>query len=284
MNTLRVATYNLLHGGQDGGNRTRLDTALEILREAEPDVVALQEAKGFEREGGRLLFEVENRLGMRGQLALAPRTGQNTAVFVAPALGLLGFEADDLHFHHTAAIATLAAPGVAAEITVISVHLSPLSPETRLAEAAQLAGFAAPGSWTILAGDFNSPGPADPEPGDWGSLPAHFRVRYLNDAGDASDRRAGARLGAAGFVDVAAELQTNDETSVPTRGFPDSEFVPFRSDQVLVTPPLATRAVTHKVLKDDRTDTASDHYPVVVDFDLDRVGPTARPVAFGTMR
>lgn len=268
MSSLRVATYNLLNGGHDGDDPRRLYEALEVLREASADVVMLQEARGFDRDGARLLFEVERQLGLRGQLALAPHTGQNTAVFLAPRIELHSFTVDAVHFHHAAAFAAVAVPGLTPELTLASVHLSPISPSARLAEAGHLAGLGAPDRWTIVAGDCNSPGPQDPEPGDWKSLPTHFRVRYLDDAGQSSDRRALSLLAAAGFSDVADELGQSAEPTVPTRGYPDVEFVDFRADHVLASPPLAGRATSHRVLKEERTHRASDHYPVVVEFDL----------------
>ena len=202
MSTLRVATYNLLHGGQGGGDRTRLDAALEVLTESNPQILMLQEARGFECDGGRLLHEVERRLGMRGCLGLAPHTAQNTAVFLAPSVELRAFATDSVRFHHAGARATVALPGLEPELTLVSVHLSPVSPAARLAEVALLADLAAP------------------------------------------DRS----------------------------GYPEAEFVPFRADRVLLSPPLADRVVGHEVIREERTDRASDHYPVVVDLDVEWEG------------
>jgi endonuclease/exonuclease/phosphatase family metal-dependent hydrolase len=265
---LRIATYNVLNGGHDGADPRRLERALAVLVRAEADIVLLQEARGFERDGSRLLFDAERQLGMRGQLAGAPHTGQHTAVFTAPTLTLRSFVSDSVHFHHAAAVAEVSLPDSGQELTVASVHLSPTSPHARLAEAGHLAALAAPDRRAIIGGDFNSPGPTDPEPPDWDRLPPHFRVRYLDDQGATSDRRALALLAAAGFTDIGEELGARAEATVPTAGFPASEFVPFRSDHVLVGPALAGRAISHAVLRDDITDHASDHYPVVVELDL----------------
>ena len=272
MSALRIATYNLLHDGQDEEDRSRLDAALEVLREAAPHVVMLQEARRFEADGGRLLLEVERRLGMRGWLALAPHTGQNTAVLVAPPIEPRAFAADPVRFHHAAAHLTVALPGLGPELTLVSVHLSPASPAARLAEAAHLADLAATDRFSIVAGDCNSPGPGDPEPGDWERLPAHFRVRYLDEAGERSDRRALRLLAAAGFADAATALGAGAEPTVPTTGHPDAEFVDFRADRVLVSPPLADGIVGQRMIRDERTHRASDHYPVVVDLDLPWAG------------
>jgi exodeoxyribonuclease-3 len=64
----------------------------------------MQEAKGFDAAGGTLLFALEARIGMRGFLAVAPRTGQNVAIFVRDPLIPLAFEADGNNFHHALAM------------------------------------------------------------------------------------------------------------------------------------------------------------------------------------
>jgi endonuclease/exonuclease/phosphatase family metal-dependent hydrolase len=273
-------SYNVLNGGGEDRSAPRWLAEVEAIRETNPGVLLVQEARGFDLDGAAGLYEAERQLGMRGLLACAPRTGQHTAVFLAPDVRPVRFQPDSDHFHHALAQATIAVPGLATPITVASIHLSPLSPALRLAEVGWLAGLAAPGSLAVIAGDANSLAPGDPEPQDWGRLPAHFRVRYLDPATGTADRTALRFLHAAGFVDAAAALDdAAPAPTVPTRGFPEAEFVPFRSDHVLLSPAISGALSAYRVLDEDRTHQASDHLPVVVDLDLTRLAEVAEVAA-----
>lgn len=266
---MRVMSYNVLNGGRDAGNDKLWRTTVEVIGEVAPDVLLVQEARGFDADGGRALFAAEEDLDMRGLLAVAPRTGQHTAVFFRPGIQPLRFDPDSDHFHHALAQATLAVPGFDQPVTVASIHLSPLSPALRAAEVGSLAGLAAADQYAIVAGDANSLAPGDPEPTDWDKLPAHLRVRYLAPAADgrspAADRSALAYLHAAGFTDAAAARGQAAIPTVPAPGFPQAEFVPFRCDHILLSPRLAPALTGYRVIDDARTATASDHLPVVAD-------------------
>ena len=51
--TLKVMTWNIKTGGGE-----RLDAILAVLDRERPDVLALQELRGFDRHGGRRMREV----------------------------------------------------------------------------------------------------------------------------------------------------------------------------------------------------------------------------------
>lgn len=267
---MRIMSYNLLNGGRDNGSDKRWRTAAEVINNAAPDVLVVQEARGFDADGGRHLYTAEHDLGMRGLLALAPSTGQHTAVFFKPQIRPLRFDPDADHFHHALAQAMLVVPGFDQPITIASMHLSPFSPALRAAEVGWLAGLAAPDLLTVIAGDANSLAPGDPEPA-WAKLPAHFRVRHLLPAAPGqppvADRSTMAYLHSAGFIDAAAAQGQTATPTVPTAGFPKAEFVPFRSDHALLSPRLAPALTGYHVIDDVRTATASDHLPLMIDLD-----------------
>jgi exodeoxyribonuclease III len=249
-------TWNLLNGGTDGADRKRAELHEQVIREVKPEVLLVQEARGFLDDGQRLLFESERRWGLRGFVGCAPDTGQHTGVFIHPELVPLSFRVDSVHFHHAASVLTVAVPGAPAPLTLVSVHLCPSHPDARRMEVAHLAGLVSPGQLVVVGGDCNSPSPDDPNV-DLAPLPAHFRVRYLGRDGDA-DRGAIQVLLDAGFI----ELVGDERPTVPTAAFPGVEFVPFRADHLFVTAQLGDHAVA-RVVVDERTDIASDHYPVV---------------------
>lgn len=263
---MKVMSYNTLFGGFDSTDDRRFLAQKKVVEAVDPDILLVQEAKNFEANGNRRLYAVETAFNRRGFLALALHTGQNTAIFVRDGIQPISFESDATHFHHAAAFGTFNVPGFEQPITVISAHLCPFGAHVRLTEAAYLASHAAPDKLTIVAGDFNSVSPYDPEPIGWETLPSHFQARYLSLDGKISDKRILETLYLAGFVDIAHQFNQHQESTVPGKAFKGTEFIPFRSDYILASAALAKAATSYAVIKNDYTDIASDHYPVVAEF------------------
>ncbi|SAK89435.1 Endonuclease/Exonuclease/phosphatase family protein [Caballeronia arationis] len=268
MTTLTVLTYDTLFAGRDGGTDRRARAQIELLNEYRPDVFLMQEAKGFNASGGVWLYALEQQIGMRGFLAIAPRTGQNVAIFIREPLKPLSFDVDGTHFHHALATLKVAVPGSDQPITFISAHLCPNGPEVRRREAAYLAVQAAPDPLTLATGDFNSASPHDPEPEDWAALAAHHRARYLAEDLEGLDRSVLAHLEAAGWVDLGHQLDFSRVPTVPTTAYRNVEFATMRCDYLLASETLANRARSYQVIRNDITDAASDHYPVVATFEV----------------
>ncbi|PHP20737.1 endonuclease/exonuclease/phosphatase [Sphingobium sp. IP1] len=263
---MRIMTYNTLFGGYDGADDRRARIQAEIVRDSDPDILLIQELKGFLDQGARRLYELERMLGLRALLAPSPHTGQNVGIMVREGIEILSFEADSAHFHHAAAIATLGVPGLPSPLTAVSVHLCPNGTPVRLREVSYLYGHAAPQGFAIVGGDFNSLAPGDPEPDDLDSLAPHFRARYV-DANGRMDRRLIASLLQAGFVDLGAQLGDRRRT-VPGSAFPDTEFPTFRSDYLLASDALAQRTSGFTTADAGNAGAASDHYAIYADFDF----------------
>ncbi|MFN4277529.1 MAG: endonuclease/exonuclease/phosphatase family protein [Ferrovibrio sp.] len=266
--TLTILTYNTLFAGRDGGDDRRAAAQIKLIAGIKPDVFLMQEAKGFDAAGGALLHALEARIGMRGFLAVAPRTGQNVAIFIREPLKPISFEADSANFHHTLATLKVKLRGNERPLTLISAHLCPNGPAIRRREAAHLAVQAAPDTLALLTGDFNSASPHDPEPAGFDTLPAHHRTRYLADDLKAADRSVLAHLEAAGWVDVGHVLDKAITPTVPTAGFVGTEFAAMRCDYVLATKALAASAASYEVVRAPATNMASDHYPIVATFEV----------------
>lgn len=261
--TLTILTYNTLFAGRDGGDDRRAAAQIELIAGIRPDVFLMQEAKGFDAAGGALLHALEARIGMRGFLAVAPRTGQNVAIYIREPLKPLSFEADGVNFHHTLAKLKVTLPGTERPLTLICAHLCPNGPAIRRREAAHLAVQAAPDTLALLTGDFNSASPHDPEPAGFDALPAHHYAHYLADDLKGADRSVLAHLEAAGWVDVGHVLDQAITPTVPTTGFAGTEFATMRCDHVLATQALAAGARSYEVIRTPATGIASDHYPIV---------------------
>lgn len=264
---MKVLTYNTLFGGFDGAAATRYDLLVSVIRRAKPDVLLLQELKGYLEDGARRALRFERDIGMRGFIGPAPVTGQNTGIFISPEIQPLKFEVDASHFHHVASFLEARVPGWEDPVTFTSVHLCPNGPVVRRREAAYLMVHAAPERLTVIGGDFNSASPHDPEPVDWPDLVPHHSSRYAADDLTGIDRSVLSALGAAGWVDLAKQLDAAGTATVPTPAYRQSEFATMRCDYLLASQALAAHARGYEVIRDGSTATASDHYPVIATFE-----------------
>lgn len=273
---LRVITYNLLEGGNDRAMGDRTETILSLLRQQQPDVCALIEANGFESEERRRIFE--QALNARAFLTPAA-TGFHICILVSRALEVRAHGAEPGHFFHAAGYVTLDLPGRAVKgttslprkLTAVAAHLDPFSPESRLAEARILARHANPLERAVLMGDFNSLPPGDPVDPSVKELPRRVLARHavFPLENGAIDTRMHDVLQWAGFEDVYRKLNPRKPgwTLLTTR-FAAELRSRMRVDFIYATEKLASKAVRCEVVENDESRRASDHYPIVAEFDV----------------
>ena len=82
MKTISILSWNTLTGGRDASDDRRARAQIKVIDELTPDILVLQELRGFEGHGGSWMYAIEARLGMRGFLATAPRTGHHIGIFI----------------------------------------------------------------------------------------------------------------------------------------------------------------------------------------------------------
>ncbi|MFG1603771.1 endonuclease/exonuclease/phosphatase family protein [Actinoplanes sp. NPDC049265] len=238
-------TWNILVGGQD-----RLDAIASVIRREQPDVLALQELKGWSARRAR---DFAGQVGMHAHLAPSV-FGQPVAVLSrrAPART----RSITWRLHHAAAVATVGG------LTVVSTHLNPFDPERRRREATWLSAcFFRTRQKVLIAGDLNSLDPGTDHSEAVKRIAPRYQRRHLRPDGSV-DTRAIQAMAAAGFVDVGRGIGP----TVPTEGLRQDEFGDFRLDYLMASPPLAKLARYVSVRRDEVTDMASDHYPVVASF------------------
>lgn len=100
------------------------------------------------------------------------------------------------------------------------------------------------------------------------SEPSRLRATGLIDAARAGNPPTTTTAAGTTTLDTSA-LDTTP--TVPTRGYPHAEFATFRSDHILLSPALHPTRVSYQVIGDDRAHASSDHLPVLVELDLDRL-------------
>jgi exodeoxyribonuclease III len=262
---LTFMTYNIKNAAVG-----RLDAVLAVIHAYRPDVLALQELGQWHHRPRRLLATIEAATGMHGHLARSP-FGQAVALLIRPPGMITSTSRVRRPMHHAAALVTVNTR--AGPLTVISTHLHATSTSRRLREARRLVG-SRPDRLTVLMGDLNTLDPITDHHASLAALPARYRRRHVTDG--QVDTRAVQTLTHAGLVDLCHLAGTGLQESVPTKlGGP--EFPATRLDYVLATAPLAALTREVHVVHDARTDTASDHYPVIARVELQFANPASRP-------
>lgn len=257
---MRLMTWNIKTGGG-----TRLSAIVTVLQQQKPDVLALQELRGFGRHGGRTMREVAEATGMTAHLAPSV-FGQPVALLVRPPLAMTRTRAVRWRLHHAAAVATV--PLASGPLTVVSTHLNPFSPYRRYREARWLAARYA--DWrrpVIVAGDLNSLDPFTDHTGRLDDLHSVYRKRHLAADGSVDTRAIGAFTDAA-LVDLWTVAGQGDGLTVPTTRGGGAEFAGMRLDYILGTGPVAAKCRAVTVVRGAETEYASDHYPLVAELAL----------------
>jgi endonuclease/exonuclease/phosphatase family metal-dependent hydrolase len=167
--SIRVMSYNVLYGAgatpyweeiaatQPGfkypGNR--LPAVLEVIKGAEPDIVGIQEAAGWNSSEPLIIEQVAAELGMNQFLALTP-SGLNLALLTKFEIVETENLSDDVG-NIGALRATLAIDRSGQQVHVFVVHLDPFSAATRAAQIGRLTQAMEPyrQAPTILMGDTN---------------------------------------------------------------------------------------------------------------------------------
>jgi exodeoxyribonuclease-3 len=258
--TLRVMTWNIKTGGAG-----RFGPIASVIDRERPHILALQELHGFDSGGGQRMAALADAVEMTPHLARSA-FGQPVAVLVRPPLRITGRATVRWRLHHAAAAALV--PTARGPLTVVSTHLNPFSPYRRMREARWLAArYGSRRRLVVLAGDLNALDPGTDHTDEMARLRPLYRRRHTDPGGDI-DTRAIAAFAAAGFADLWPRVGTGDGRTAPTSEGGGAEFSGMRLDYVLATAPAAGLATAGHVARGGATEHASDHYPVVVDFDL----------------
>lgn len=263
---ITVLSQNLQFGAAADG---RLPGLYDIVREAKPDLVLLQEADDL--GDPEIREQAAEAMGM--EIELAPSLNLPVAVAWNPrVLTKTGVETKYWNvMHHGYCAVRFEIPGLATPLpvplVVISTHLTPYSADLAAGEASLLAArlyrFGGAG---ILAGDINHCTFDDPEP-DWTQVPPYNRasrcLRRLGDEPWRSNRVVGQTLRDADLTDVAAYLA--EGRGDMTLRAPTGKAGLVRVDQAHVTPALVPTIRDYRTLESD----LSDHHGLIATFALD---------------
>lgn len=250
---MKVMSYNILCGGLPvAAGGPRLEDILAVVRAEAPDILALQEANRFAENG--LATRIGQELGLPFH-ALTPGAlyddGERYSVVT-----FSRWPIRDVHrFGETEFQAGAVAVSVATprgDIAVCNVHLHAFSEAARLKELALVLAHQMRPAAQIVLGDFNAISARD----SYGSDESEFELRF-----DVTQRME------QDFTDTFADVPEADRRSHPSPLVADhSRTISRRIDYVFTTHDLADRVISARVLRGERADRASDHYPLVVEF------------------
>ncbi len=240
----------------------RTELILEAVAKECPDFLAIQEANYFERNSLGRLHEFRDRLGYSGGLiGLGSTSYDGTAHHVASFTGEQIVGSDVVPMKHNAALVTLI-ESQWGQIALCNCHLSPRSEEERVSEVQRIISDLSGYEHAIFMGDLNS-------------LSAHneydmsvFNEKQARKFTDARGVRTQVAdyIEGSGFVDVGRDMGMAGSMTVPTEMCVDlSHGSPLRLDYMFATPDIGAHVKDYAVIKNDLTNQASDHYPIVME-------------------
>jgi len=246
---LKLLSYNVLEGTLPD----RLPKVLRVIRSAEVDIVAIQEARYWRRNRREIFRKVSRELGMRGLLFPA-NSGFDLAVFSRLPILDHSNPGLDTVFLHTAASVDIEAPG-GQTLTVFVTHLRPDYPSRRR-ELKLLLQWMRPHKRRLCAmcGDLNSLTAGD-----------HVAKRLIRAGSELKRGPRGiiAGIERAGWTDCFRERNP----CAPGLTLGAGRRV-ARVDYIFASGPLVERLVACRVARHRELLAASDHSPVWAEFDI----------------
>lgn len=252
---MKLMTYNILDGGDD-----RIGTIIEIINREAPDYLTINEANGFDENNQGRLKDLAKRTGLPNyHLALSGIHDYHVAVLSKYPFKVV----EEIKPMIRAGIATVVNTDFG-ELSIVGTHLAPYSEDLRIPEIELIIEHQSKYDHRILMGDMNSLSPKD---GYSKKIVDSFNDVQLKKF--TTDRKLRfdvvQKLIDGGYVDVGLLLGDQKVITAPTASNEDVAHAAMRLDYMFVSESLRDKVSTYKVVKNENTEKASDHYPVIVE-------------------
>jgi len=250
---MKILTYNILCGGdgrQTGENRR--PRILALVKEAGPDILALQEANGFDDPA--VLQNIADHLALP-HIALSKGTlyadGENYNVALLSRYPMSGIHRfPECEFQSAVLSAVIETPF--GPVSVCTAHLHAFKEGKRRAELSCLLAHQKHYQDQILLGDFNAISRSDIYPADCGE----FELTY--DVTDILNQH---------YVDLFAQDPAQKRPTFPTDlKVPYNPIQPRRIDYIYASESLSRHVTGLRVLDSGKAHLASDHFPLLAEF------------------
>jgi exodeoxyribonuclease III len=255
---MKLMTYNLLNGAID-----QFDEVIKVINDIQPDFLTLNEANGFDKNNNQRLkeFAVRTKL-LQCHLAIC---GDGDSYHVAVFSKTPFVSLKEINPMARAGILVIINSPIG-EIAIVGTHLTPYTEDLRIKEANRIITALSTFKKAIIMGDLNSLSQED------GYKPSI--INAFNDMQKKKFTKAGKlrfdvirTFNKAGFADTARMLGKEKDITAPTLLNEFSAHLNMRLDYVLVSDAIKSNVQQYEVIKNDRTEKASDHYPVIIDLE-----------------
>lgn len=248
---MKIMTFNIWEGGiDDVGSRT--DFIVDVIKEANPDFLALQEANHFDKDSNSLLKKISKEVSLP-YYALSEGTlrknGKRYHVVILSRYPLREeYKFSGFPFDCAALSVVIDSP--LGEISICNLHLHAYSEDKRLNELKIILKYQSRYKNHMLLGDFNSLSHKD----EYDTKTLEVENRF--DVTDILNKN---------YTDVASYLALNDRSTHPAPINIDPAITkPIRIDYIFVTSSLTAHTKNATVIKTAISKKASDHYPITL--------------------
>src|SRR3989344_7484939 len=258
---MKILSYNIDHGGREKNNlRGRWPIIIRVVKKSRPDIVIILEAWGWRKN--RELKVFAKKTGYKYFFISQSNTKHNIAFLsnLRPKRIL----AHNRCFHHSCIQFELKSKNY--EFTLLGIHLSPINEKIRLRETKKVIRFAKKYPNSLIIGDFNSLAPNDQY--NKIKLIRLFRKNNITKFGNKRiETRVMKKFFQSGYVDAVKLFSKKGiQHTVPTKKPTGEKHIArLRFDYALVSKPLISSIRVAKELKNQYTDTESDHYPILLE-------------------
>lgn len=252
---MKLMTYNILNGGEAG-----LDFVADVVKKEAPDYLTINEANTFATGDNKVLREFALKTGFKFyDLALSGEYDYHVAVLSKYPLK----QTQKLQLLMRACIISVIETEIG-DISVASLHLTPYSEDLRHSEIDLILDYQNKFKNKILMGDMNSLSPDDDyDPNMVKDFNEMQTKKFTTDGKLRFD--AIGKILSKGYVDTAVRLGKNKEHTAPTTINEYSAHSNMRLDYIFISESLTPHLQSYKVVKNEVSDTASDHYPIVIE-------------------
>lgn len=241
------------------GAKNRFDLLINFVNEQKPAVLCLSELNGWNDNSFQKLHEFKARTGFKNHCFAHSKKEYHLGIFSNQSIH--DVFVDNTYFRTAFLKASI---GEDDSQEVLLLHLDSRTEELRLKEVKKAMSYVQTANPLIL-GDLNSLSPADA----YNSLEIveHMERLGLHKFGNGEIRTDVINyILDHGLLDAVRMCSKGNLHTVPTPMNEDkAHFGKLRLDYIFVTKETFSKVRNASVIRDDLTDSLSDHYPVMID-------------------
>jgi len=265
---MKFASYNILHGGQ-GKDINRLPLIKKAISVLNPDFIGIEEANAFDKSNNTIFNQFKRELGFTyADISIGWGDKEWLGSYNIANFSKIPTETVNTYnkkfrngLMHSVVRSNLG------DISVITGHLHHKTEDHRLKEIDFILKEQSTFDHFILMGDLNSLSIRD---GYRKDIISSFNDKQITKFTSNKRLRFDVleKLYDAGYIDSFVEKKKNQIKTVPTTSNIDAAHeTPLRLDYILVSRSLKEYIKSVSVVRDEITNQASDHYPLVCELD-----------------